>query len=139
MNIFIPLPVVLISCLAAQPASELCALACRSQSSEAQVGGIFGNTLRPGSQWLLLSNPLAASPGSFLCYLSSSVLQDTTLPHPAISLSRLTWREGLEQQQKTRSTKEGGSKEPNAVGLKLFFIPYSCAMNLHHPTANASS
>lgn len=71
MNIFIPLPVVLISCLAAQPASELCALACRSQSSDAQVGGIFGNTLRPGSQWLLLSNPLAASLGSFLCYLSS--------------------------------------------------------------------
>lgn len=67
MSIFIPLPVVLISCLAAQPASELCALAGRPQISQAQVGGISGNTLRPGLQCSPLSNPLAASPEAVLC------------------------------------------------------------------------
>lgn len=69
MSIFIPFPVVLISCLAAQPAPELCASAGRSQISQAQVRGIFGNTFRPGLQCSPLSNPLAASPARSLCNL----------------------------------------------------------------------
>lgn len=58
MNIFIllvkqrsiPLPAVLISCLAAQPASQLRPSACRSHISCAQVGGISENTLKPSLQ-----------------------------------------------------------------------------------------
>jgi len=62
---------------------------------------------------------------SVLIYLSLSILQDATLSYPEISLSRLTWGEGVEEQQKTRSSsKEEDDKEPNSVGLKLFFMLY---------------